>query len=56
MPLLEETTKLLLECEVQQKVLKLLQNYKATPEILHNSISLLEALQKTGNYIIQSMK
>ena len=41
-------TKLLLECDLLQKIIKLLQNDKATPEVLFNSISLLEALQKTG--------
>ena len=46
---LEETTKLLLEYDLLQKAIKLLQDEKATPEVLFNSISLLEALQKTGN-------
>ena len=48
---LEETTKLLLDCDLLQKAIKLLQDDKATPEVLFNSISLLEALQKTGNYM-----
>jgi len=45
---LEEVTKMMLEDDLLIKIHKLLENDKATPEILFNSISLLETLLKTG--------
>ena len=47
---LEDVTKIILECDLLVKIHKILENDKATPEILFNSISLLETLLKTGMY------
>ena len=48
LPFLEEITKMILEDDLLIKIHKLLENDEATPEILFNSISLLETLIKTG--------
>ncbi|XP_065892600.1 rap1 GTPase-GDP dissociation stimulator 1-like isoform X2 [Dysidea avara] len=47
----EDVTKIILECDLLIKIHKILENDKATPEILFNSISLLETLLKTGTQL-----
>lgn len=43
---------MILKCDLLTKIQKVLENDKATPEILFNSISLLETLIKTGTHEI----